>query len=120
MCGSASIRKGLSAPRLNLRASAASSAPAAHESESSQPPACPQAAGQALQAAWLAVARKIVAQTDDVGQNFASLARRMHHGEIEQRGIRGQATPQEAVELLEEGIAVLPLPLPPAAKETLQ
>ena len=74
----------------------------------------------ALQAAWLALARKIVASTEDVGERFAQEARRMHHGEQPERPIRGQATPQETLELLEEGIAVLPLPLPAAAKETLQ
>lgn len=74
----------------------------------------------ALQAAWLALARKVVASTEDVGERFAQEARRMHHGEVEERAIRGQATPDEAVQLLEEGIAVMPLPLPVAAKETLQ
>ena len=44
----------------------------------------------------------------------------MHHGEVQERAIRGQATLDEAMELLEEGIAVMPLPLPAAAKETLQ
>jgi hypothetical protein len=39
---------------------------------------------------------------------------------VQERAIRGQATPDEAMQLLEEGIAVMPLPLPPAAKETLQ
>jgi len=74
----------------------------------------------ALQAAWLHLARKIVASTEDVGSQFAQEARRMHHGEVEERAIRGQATPDEAVQLLEEGIAVVPLPLPVGAKETLQ
>jgi hypothetical protein len=73
-----------------------------------------------MQAAWLDIARKIVASTEDVGGRFAEEARRMHHGEVQERAIRGQATAEEAVELLEEGIAVLPLALPAAAKETLQ
>ena len=50
----------------------------------------------------------------------AAEARRMHYGEIEERAIRGQATPQETAELLDEGIVVLPLLIPEAAKETLQ
>ena len=74
----------------------------------------------ALQAAWLQLARKVVANTEDVGPRFADEARRMHHGEIQERAIRGQATAQEALQLLDEGIAVMPLPLPAAAKETLQ
>ncbi len=44
----------------------------------------------------------------------------MHHGEAPERAIRGQASVQEAVQLLEEGIAVLPLLLPDAVKHTLQ
>lgn len=44
----------------------------------------------------------------------------MHYGESPERGIRGHASADEAVQLLEEGIAVMPLPLPVSAKETLQ
>ena len=44
----------------------------------------------------------------------------MHYGEIEARSIRGQASAREAVELLEEGIEVIPLPMLAALKETLQ
>ena len=64
--------------------------------------------------------RQVVAKTEDVGQRFAEEARRMHYGEVEARDIRGQASVREAVELLEEGIEVLPLPMLPALKETLQ
>lgn len=72
------------------------------------------------QAAWLALARRVVAETEDVGTRFAQEARRMHFGETQERAIRGQASPEEAVALLEDGIPVLPLLLPDAAKETLQ
>jgi hypothetical protein len=44
----------------------------------------------------------------------------MHHGEVPERAIRGQATADEAEQLLEEGIAVVPLVLPKGATETLQ
>jgi hypothetical protein len=44
----------------------------------------------------------------------------MHYGEAEQRNIRGQATPEETQELLEEGIQVMPLPLPESLKGPLQ
>lgn len=130
MCADSRIEKRLSAPRLNLGASAPAPAPAAAHTEAAlaRRPEHGQAsraveAGMlppALQAAWLELARKIVAQTEDVGERFAQEARRMHHGEVQERAIRGQATPDEAMELLEEGIAVMPLQLPPAAKETLQ
>ena len=82
-------------------------------------PVPPEGVSAAFQAAWLAMVRRVMAQTEDVGDRFASEARRMHYGETEERGIRGQATPQETAELLDEGIAVLPLALPQAAKEPL-
>lgn len=148
LCGSSEIRKGLSAPRLNLGAPAPSrmlqlsegARDAAGVSAASGRPAqvasattptdlsaagAPGTAGNGpadarLQAAWLQWARHVVAHTEDVGGRFAQEARRIHHGDAEERPIRGQATPQETAELLEEGVAVMPLLLPPSAKETLQ
>ena len=64
--------------------------------------------------------REVMAKTEDVGDRFAAEARKMHYGEAEERGIRGRATREEARDLLEEGISVFSLPLPPALKETLQ
>lgn len=116
-CGDSSISKRLSAPRLNLGAKPPAPVPA----KQATPPGNQESVAlpPALQAAWLELARKIAANTEDVGARFADEARRMHHGETEERAIRGQATPDEAAQLLDEGIAVLPLPLPVAAKETL-
>ena len=75
---------------------------------------------QALQAAWLHMVRRVMANTEDVGQRFAEEARRMHYGESEARGIRGQATAEQTEALLDEGIAVMPLPVPDGFKDTLQ
>jgi hypothetical protein len=47
---------------------------------------------------------------ENVGPKFAEEARRIHHGEAEKRDIWGQATPDEAKELHEEGVPVAPLP----------
>ncbi|GDY35342.1 DUF1178 family protein [Acidovorax sp. NB1] len=125
LCGDDHIEKRLSAPRLNLGARApaapeAATTPSALQGTHSVAASEAAMLPPALQAAWLELARKVVANTEDVGSRFAQEARRMHHGEVEERAIRGQATPDEAVQLLEEGIAVMPLPLPAAAKETLQ
>ena len=49
---------------------------------------------------------------EDVGDRFASEARRMHYGEAEERNIRGQATRDEVRDLHDEGIKARPLPLP--------
>lgn len=112
LCGDTAIAKKLSAPRLNLGAS--KPAPATSPQELMVP------ADKTLQAAWLGMMRQVMANTEDVGDRFAEEARRMHYGEAEDRSIRGQASRDETQALLEEGIPVLPLPVPKALKETLQ
>ena len=72
------------------------------------------------QAAFLNAVRHVLANTEDVGDRFANQARAMHYGDAEPRSIRGQTTQREAVELIEEGIDVMALPMPAALKETLQ
>jgi len=54
----------------------------------------------------------LLKHTEDVGRKFAEEARRIHDGEAAQRGIRGQADREELEALKEEGIDVLPLPIP--------
>ena len=75
---------------------------------------------QMAQEAWVKMVKHVMANTEDVGQNFAEEARKMHYGESEERNIRGQASVEETQELLEEGIEVLPLPVPDALKGGLQ
>jgi hypothetical protein len=139
LCADKSIYKMPSAPRLNFGAQQSQGAvgqgsqepPLSSSSTSFTPADAPQSAialaraadagtSPAAQAAFLKALRHVVAQTEDVGEKFANEARRMHYGEVKARSIRGQASAREAVELLEEGIDVMPLPLPAALKETLQ
>ena len=56
------------------------------------------------------VRQHVVTNFENVGPKLAEEARRIHNGEAEKRDIWGQATPDEAKELHEEGIPVLPLP----------
>jgi hypothetical protein len=118
LCGDAQVHKRLSAPRLNLGAAA----PAAGVSPSTPPnPAAPAPSAQPTPqqfAAWLQQARRLVSASEDVGNRFAEEVRKMHAGDSEERAIRGQATLQETAELIDEGIAVLPLPS--LLKEPLQ
>jgi hypothetical protein len=122
LCGSGTVSKMLSAPRLNLGGGAASPVDTSTSSSDSPSAAVTVAAGaeKTLQAAWLQATRQIMAQTQDVGTHFAEEARKMHYGEIEARGIRGQASRQETEALLDEGIGVLPLALPAALKGPVQ
>ncbi len=73
-----------------------------------------------FQATYMQIAKEVLAKTEDVGKDFAREARKIHYGEGKQRGIRGQASHDETMELLDEGIDVMPLPLPKALKNTLQ
>ena len=62
----------------------------------------------------------ILMHSEDVGKGFAEEARKIHYGETKERGIRGKASRAQTESLIEEGIAVMPLPLPEAFKGTLQ
>jgi hypothetical protein len=112
LCGDAGITKMPSAPRLNLGA-----AEPARPEKKQEVMATPDAG---LQAAWMQMVKHVMAHTEDVGARFAEEARKIHYGEAEERGIRGQASREETQELLEEGIGVLPLPLPKGLKGPLQ
>lgn len=59
------------------------------------------------------VVAEIRANADDVGERFAEEARKIHYGEAEARGIVGQATPDDAHALMEEGIEIAALPVMP-------
>lgn len=58
----------------------------------------------------IASARKLLKDSVDVGEQFPQEARAVHHGKSPKRTIHGRCTADEALELLEEGIPVLPLP----------
>ena len=53
--------------------------------------------------AWLRAVRHVIERTEDVGERFAEEARRIHYGEVPQRGIRGQASRDEAEALQRRG-----------------
>jgi hypothetical protein len=117
LCGDADVLKKPSAPRLNL--STSRSAPSQEEpSNTSLALAKPEATEH--MAAWLAMSRKLAANTTDVAHRFAEEARKIHYGEVPEHAIRGQATAKETRELIDEGIAVLPLLLPEEVKGRLQ
>jgi hypothetical protein len=132
LCGDRQITKQLSAPRLNLSAprgdrespkSATSSTEAKlaeTDSAMAPGPGGSELTPQQVQAAWLQVVHQVMANTEDVGARFAEEARKIHYGEAQHRGIRGQATREETRDLLEEGISVMPLPIPDALKGPVQ
>jgi hypothetical protein len=131
LCSDPVVRKMPSAPRLNLGAAAEEPTATSPSRELALPAAPathspahammrPDIGNPAVQAEFLKALRHVLAHTENVGERFADEARAMHYGDAEQRSIRGQTSREEAIELLEEGIDVMPLPLADAIKETLQ
>ncbi|WP_323042507.1 DUF1178 family protein [Gemmobacter sp.] len=60
--------------------------------------------------------RQVEENSDYVGLSFAAEARAMHEGRIPERAIHGEAKPDEARKLIEDGVPVAPLPFTPSRK----
>ena len=60
--------------------------------------------------------QQVLQNTEDVGERFPEEARRIHYGETAHRGIRGQASAEDRAALADEGIEVMPLPMPAGLK----
>jgi hypothetical protein len=110
LCADRIISRMPTAPRLNLSGQREPTSVAVPSPQPAQP----------LQAQWVAAVRRMLDHTDDVGERFPEEARRIHYGEIEARGIRGQASAEERQALLDEGIEVMSLPVPAALKGPVQ
>ena len=105
LCGSNEVIKALHAPYVNT---GSPPTPPARERHGKN------AAGQYANvgdevAQWV---EQLIANTDDVGDEFPEEARRIHYNEIPGRKIRGNASREEVKDLREEGIEVLALPVP--------
>jgi hypothetical protein len=128
VCNSTKVEKAIMAPRL-AGARKRDSAPAPVAAGESAPPAPTQdATTQAAPSAPVAMMspqerefRKklkelrdhLTKNADYVGQKFPEEARKMHYGEVDRRSIYGEASPDQAKELHEEGIEFHPLPVLP-------
>lgn len=117
LCADRLITRLPSAPRLNL-SGASEPAPTTRPTPPAEAPR-PDVPAQ-LQAAWLQAVQHVLKNTEDVGERFADEARRIHHGESEHRGIRGQASAEERAALQDEGIEVMALPIPAGIKGSVQ
>jgi hypothetical protein len=109
VCGSTEVRKDLMAPAVR---------PARKASVGPQAEARPDLSAPAseLEARIAELKRQIEENSEYVGMNFAAEARAMHAGEAPGRAIHGEARPEEARALIEEGLPVAPLPFLPARK----
>ena len=122
-CGSAKVEKALMTPSLG-RGSKKRASPAAPEAAMPQPdvaaaaePATPVAMLSPQESEFRAKLKELryhlTKNAENVGGKFPEEARKMHYGEIEHRSIYGEASPQDAKELHEEGIEFHPIPVLP-------
>lgn len=116
VCGSEKVEKAIMSPRLS-RGDAAEQV-----SEIALPVPAPAPAPMAamltahqteLRQKLKELREHIVKNADYVGAKFPEQARKIHYGEAEHRSIYGEASPEEAKELQDEGIAFHPLPILP-------
>jgi hypothetical protein len=122
VCDSVKVEKAIMAPRIVSKKGrdrvepvpAPASAPAA-EAPAPAPGATPllMAQERELRAKIKELRDHIVKNADNVGEKFPNEARKMHYGEIEHRPIYGEASPEEAKSLIDEGVEVSPLPVLP-------
>jgi hypothetical protein len=120
VCSSVKIEKAIMAPRIVGKkgrerlepAPAAVAAPAEAQAASTSTPLM-MAQERELRAKLKELRDHIVKNADNVGGQFPNEARKMHYGDIEHRPIYGEASPEEARSLVDEGIEVSPLPVLP-------
>jgi hypothetical protein len=119
VCGSAKVDKTIMAPRVSTskkRAKATTETPAPVAAENTQensPVAMISPQEQEFRTKLKELREHLTKNSDNVGAKFPEEARKMHYGETEHRSIYGEATPQDAKEMLEEGIEFHPIPVLP-------
>jgi hypothetical protein len=126
VCGDGKVDKAIMAPRLSgaskrggVAAPApadlapAAEAPVAPADDVKSPVAMVSPQEREFRAKLKELRDHLTKNADYVGQKFPEEARKMHYGEIDHRSIYGEASPQEAKDLSEEGIEFHPLPVLP-------
>ena len=114
--GSAKVERAIMAPQIVSKKGQDIAAPApAPATDVTAPGSTPlmMAQERELRAKLKELRDHIVKNADNVGERFPNEARKMHYGDIEHRPIYGEASPEEARSLIEEGVEVSPLPVLP-------
>ena len=109
LCGDRRVAKAIMAPSVRTSVTKKKGRPDIPPPPRVAPPTEAQKAGQ-----FMAGFRKYVQENADyVGRDFPEEARKIHYGETEERQIYGEATPDEARAMVEEGIDIAALPPDP-------
>jgi hypothetical protein len=116
VCGSAEVERAIMAPQIvSKKGREVAVAAPATATEVATPASTPllMAQERELRTKLKELRDHIVKSADNVGERFPVEARKMHYGDIEHRPIYGEASPDEARALIEEGVEVTPLPVLP-------
>jgi hypothetical protein len=117
ICGSTKVERAIMAPQIvsKKKRGQETAPPAAPAAEATVPVSTPlmMAQERELRTKLKELRDHIVKNADNVGERFPNEARKMHYGDIEHRPIYGEASPDEARSLIDEGIEVSPLPVLP-------
>jgi hypothetical protein len=117
VCDSAKVERSIMAPQIVSKKGrdGAIPAPAQPPAEVTAPGSTPllMAQERELRTKLKELRDHIVKNADNVGERFANEARKMHYGDIDHRPIYGEASPEEARSLIDEGVEVSPLPVLP-------
>jgi hypothetical protein len=115
VCGSAKVERAIMAPQIVSKKGRDVAVPAPAATVVAAPASTPlmMAQERELRAKLKELRDHIVKNADNVGERFPNEARKMHYGDIEHRPIYGEASPEEARSLIEEGVEVSPLPVLP-------
>ncbi len=117
VCDSTKVEKAIMAPRLtkkgNAKSAVATPQPVVPEATPGEAVPLISTQERELRAKLKELRDHIVSKADNVGESFPTEARKMHYGDIEHRPIYGEASLEEARDLIDEGIEVAPLPIVP-------
>jgi len=115
VCSSTKVEKAIMAPRIVSKKGRDKAAPveAPAEAPASESTSLMMAQERELRAKIKELRDHIVKNADNVGERFPNEARAMHYGDKEHRPIYGEASPDEARALIDEGVEVSPLPTLP-------
>ena len=114
-CGSSKVERAIMAPQIVSKMGRDSTAAAPAAEATPAPASTPLMLAQEreLRVKLKELRDHIVKNADNVGERFANEARKMHYGDIEHRPIYGEASPDEARALIDEGVEVSSLPVLP-------
>jgi hypothetical protein len=113
VCDSVKVEKAIMAPRIARRRGAEHPPPQPNENTAPAPTPMLMSQQNELRAKLRELRDFVKTNAEDVGQRFPTEARKMHYGEIKHRPIYGEATPDDAKSLVEEGVDVMPMPVLP-------